>query len=252
MVPSTGVTPPPRLHVVLRPGSPRAVVFRRGGTRIFCSIGWDLATDRFRVGQWCKHKIYPRRSDVSPDGKWMVYFALNGRWHSETRGSFTAVSRAPYLKARWLWPQGDTWGGGGLLQDAPARSELFRIERNLRLAQGSYASYPVRLVRDGWTPAAKGFTRPVGAGWLLRKIVLAEPREAHELVGPRTTVDLPDWEWADFDAPRRRIVWAERGTICATTVDQNGLADLRQLFDANPMRFEPIPAPYEDEPIIVS
>ena len=98
----------------MRPESSTAVVLRRGGSKVFCVIGWDLTTDRFQVGQWCKHKIYPHRCDISSDGRYLVYFALNGRWQSQTRGSFTAISRAPYLKALYLWPQGDTWGGGGL------------------------------------------------------------------------------------------------------------------------------------------
>src|SRR5215468_8845234 len=191
----------PRLHVLLRPGSPRAVVLRRGGSKVFCSIGWDLATDTFAIGQWCKHKIYPHRSDLSPDGRWMVYFALNGRWRSETRGSFTVVSRAPYLKARWLWPQGDTWGGGGLFFPyAPERAGFFAIDEKLRLAHGSYASYRIRLQRDGWTETADGFIKPAGAGWSLRKILLGEPR---------------------------------------------------RLFDAGPMRFEALAAPYDDETVIL-
>ena len=97
----------------MRPESDTAVVFRRGPSRVFCSIGWNLARDEFKVGQWCKHTIYPERADVSTDGRWLLYFALNGRWKSETRGRWTALSRAPYLKAVKLWPKGDTWDGGG-------------------------------------------------------------------------------------------------------------------------------------------
>jgi hypothetical protein len=251
VLPSLKLKPPPRLHVLLRPGSPRSVVLRRGGSKTFCAIGWDLATDTFTVGQWCKHKIYTHRSDLSPDGTWMVYFALNGRWRSETRGAFTVVSRAPYLKARWLWPQGDTWGGGGLFYSAaPDGARLFPIAPRLGLAFGSFASYRIRLQRDGWSETADGLTRPVGSGWLLRKIVRAEPHESHQLLGD-TVIDLPEWEWAEYDVPRRRVVWAEQGTIRTARMTSDGLGDSRLLFDARPMRFEAIAAPYDDETLIV-
>jgi hypothetical protein len=49
---------------------------------------------------------------ASPDGELLLYFALQGsRWQTSYRGSWTAVSRVPWLHALALWPQGDTWGG---------------------------------------------------------------------------------------------------------------------------------------------
>ena len=33
----------------------------------------------------------------------MIYFALNGHWDSETGGSFTAISKAPYFRALSIW-----------------------------------------------------------------------------------------------------------------------------------------------------
>jgi len=82
--------PPPRLHVLMRPESPTAVVLRHGPSGVLCTIGWNLRPDVFTVGQWCRHKIYVERCDISPDGYWMVYFALDGRWKSETLGAWTA------------------------------------------------------------------------------------------------------------------------------------------------------------------
>src|SRR5436190_13778779 len=79
---------------------------------------WDRRRDTCRVGQWLKGRIYERLSDLSPDGKHFLYFALNGKWQSESRGSWTAISRAPYLKALAFFPAGDTWGGGGLFTTA--------------------------------------------------------------------------------------------------------------------------------------
>ena len=91
-----------------------AVAIRRGPSRHTAVVGWDRATDRFKVGQWLYGRIYERRCDLSPDGKHLVYFAMNGRWDSRARGAWTAISKAPYLKALTLLAKGDCRHGGGL------------------------------------------------------------------------------------------------------------------------------------------
>ncbi len=78
----------------------------------------------------------------------------------------------------------------------------------------------------------------------------AEPHESHQLLG-ETVIDLPEWEWAEVDVPRRRVVWAEQGTLRTAGVTSDGLGEPRLLFDAKPMRFEAIAAPYDDETVIV-
>src|SRR5262245_51228457 len=103
-----------RLHVLLSRTETTAVVIRRGPSKLVCTFGWNRSDDTFVVGQWLRGRIYERRADVSPDGKYLIYFAMNGRWDSETKGAWTGVSRAPYLKALVLLPKGDCWNGGGL------------------------------------------------------------------------------------------------------------------------------------------
>ena len=105
---------PARLHVLFARESRFAVVIRRGPSKQVCTIGWDRRKDKFSMGQWLKGKIYERRCDISPNGQYLIYFAMNGKWDSEVRGSWTAISKAPYLKAIGLWAKGDGWHGGGL------------------------------------------------------------------------------------------------------------------------------------------
>ena len=85
---------------------------------------WPLALHRIRrleshdrrvsCRQWLKGRIYERRCDISPDGKHLIYFAMNGRWREEAKGSWTAISRALYLTVLTLLAKGDCWHGGGL------------------------------------------------------------------------------------------------------------------------------------------
>lgn len=99
-----------RLHVLL--------ARRRGPSRHTAVIGWNRQTDRFNIGQWFSGRIYERRCDLSPDGAHFIYFAMNGRWDSKAKGAWTAISRAPYLRALTLYAKGDCWHGGGLFQSS--------------------------------------------------------------------------------------------------------------------------------------
>lgn len=283
---------PPRIHCLLARENPRiGVVIRRGPSKSVCTILWDRRSDTFQLGQWMRGRIYERRSDISPDGHHMIYFAMNGRWSSgtvsgqwssKTLGSWTAISRVPYLKAVVLRGKGDCWNGGGLFT-SPSRfwlnhehweSEEFarflktdrRLQPDLEFKPTHYFGgecpqvYYHRLMRDSWRmrgPKRKGvhaiFEKPVCSGVLLRKLCFAESGappglgsyyDRHELVDESGTVisDHPEWQWADFD--RKRIVWAEGGKLFAGNVNEGGLTKVKELHDFSDMQFQAIEAPY--------
>jgi hypothetical protein len=106
-----------QLHVLPARDAPVAVVLRRGPSGWYHVIRWHTDTDRFEHGAWFKGRIYEHKCDVSPDGELLLYFVLKGSWGTSYKGSWTAISRAPWLHALGLWPQGDTWGGGGRFID---------------------------------------------------------------------------------------------------------------------------------------
>lgn len=107
-----------RLHLYFARDSNLAAILRQGPGKVFRMILWDREAGTFEDGQWLKHKIYPERCDLSPDGRHFIYFALNGDWSGETEGSYTAISRPPYFTALALFPEGDTWSGGGAFLDS--------------------------------------------------------------------------------------------------------------------------------------
>ena len=128
---------PPSLSVLLASEAPIGVVLRRGPTKLVRIVIWNRANDKFKPGQWFKGRIFGERSDISPDGRHMIYFAMGGvAWAiPATRGTWTAISKLPSLKAEALWGQGDTWGGGGMFTSnksfwldvlwGPGRSKTF-------------------------------------------------------------------------------------------------------------------------------
>jgi len=128
---------------------------------------WNTDTDEFIQGQWLKGTIYERRGDLSPDGKYMIYFAANRRTKVHQEGTWTAISRPPYLTALALWWKGDSYGGGGLFLDKRTVGLNDAYENDHRpsskfpkppikvdlLHLGSGEDWPVeraRLERDGW------------------------------------------------------------------------------------------------------
>ncbi len=271
----------PRIHVLLAKEAKSAVVIRRGPAGTSAVIGWNRTDDSFQVGQWVRARIYEHRCDLSPDGKWFIYFALSGRWNSETEGAYTAISIAPYLKAVTLFPDGNTWTGGGFFQDnktywlnggfggkIPVREDR-QLKRSsigpaTQLREGySWADriYFFRLQSCGWkleigSPKEEGITvfeKEMENGWALRKFV-HEGRasqegkgsmwEEHELRHARSGLMIPgeDWEWADVD--RSRVVWASKGCINASKLSETGLRNPTLLNDFNGMKFQPLVAPY--------
>jgi hypothetical protein len=269
-----------RIHVLLARNRPLGVIIRRGPSKSVCTILWDRHRDEFQIGQWLKGHIYERRSDLSPDGKYLIYFAMNGKWKSEAKGSWTAISRAPYLKAIAIFPKGDCWHGGGLftgknnywLNDGYGHSILRNtneVHRDSEFQPSQHfggeclSVYYPRLLRDGWTLIERTrvekhkdydlFEKPIYKGWILRKIAHAEigaPAgkgcywDEHELIHSQLNmcIKCPDWEWAEMD--EKRLVWSASGKLFTGKLDKNGLTDQVELFDFNDMKFEPIEAPY--------
>jgi hypothetical protein len=192
---------PPRLHAILASGAPLGVVFSRGPSKSVCTFLWDRKADRFELGQWLRGRIYERRADLSPDGRYLIYFAMNGRWSSETKGSWTAISRAPWLKALVLLGKGDCWHGGGLftskskywlndgyghfpVRDSREVQRETHFEHANRYGGECPGVYYVRLQRDGWvlkdrlTEGATNswtiFEKQLPKGWILRKYAHSE------------------------------------------------------------------------------
>lgn len=107
-------TPPPRIFIITARDVDAAVVFRRGPSDWFHLLRWNMANDTFEPGAWFKGSMYPEKCDLSPDGTLLLYFVLQGsKMETSYTHAWTGVSRAPWMQALGLWPQGTTYGGGG-------------------------------------------------------------------------------------------------------------------------------------------
>ncbi|MEM9272378.1 MAG: hypothetical protein AAGA80_05365 [Cyanobacteria bacterium P01_F01_bin.143] len=271
---------PPRLHIIFARKSNKAIIFRRGPSKYVCSIGWDRQTNIFTLGQWLHGRIYERRSDISPDGKYIIYFAMNGKWQSEIKGSWTAISRYPYLKAIHLRAKGDCWNGGGLFigknkywlnsgcgdeikEDTKELTRSFEYPWHEGYGGECPGVYYVRLQRDGWQlteietagqwRSLAIFEKKLPNGWSLRKYCREEVNnlpgkgcyyDQHELINSQLNknIHLPDWEWAEIDDTF--LYWVSKGKLYSAQLGETGLIEEKELKDFHNMSFEPIKAPY--------
>ncbi len=236
---------------------------------------WDRTRDEFKMGQWLKGRLYERQCDLSPDGKYLLYFAGQAGY------SWSAISHAPFLKAIAIFPiGGEHWHGGGIwtgdstyrlndeyVRNVPRNSEAVEDDESHSQAsmerREDLSMYSPRLIRDGWKltgsvriadwQAEQIFEKSIAPEWSLRKI--AHPLtgapigkgcywDEHQLVhrASGAIIAYPDWEWADLDGTR--LVWATGGKLFTGRVLAKGLADETELFDFNEMLFSPIQAPY--------
>ena len=272
-------TYPARLHVLLASQAPQALIIRRGPAKQVATIGWNRKTDTFTLGQWLKGRIYEHECDLSPDGKYFLYSAIDHKG----KQTWTALSRAPYLKALDFYTKDFPVISGGLFTSNKTycicaehfnsyqykKSNLL-VSINNQIQPSSYqeevsATIEHRLTKNGWKKeqietipnkhtSDAIYSKRINDHWQLIKLNhynylehlpgKGSFYETHQLLNTKTDerIDLPYWEWADID--RHRLVWAEQGKLMAGTVNNKGLTNIKELFNFNDMKFEATIAPY--------
>ncbi|TFL19873.1 hypothetical protein [Jannaschia formosa] len=249
---------PPRLHVLTAAEAPAAVILRRGPSRQVATWLWDRATGTLTEGQGMRGRIFPLRSDLSPDGRHMVYHADTGRG-----GYRTILSRAPWLRALVQIPHADGWGGGGAFT-GPGEVWLngATLPPCAELRQSpDPAAYPpstdglhmggtqvAKLVRRGWTHEggtgyAARLSRPLPGGWTLTQHFRATMPVAarYGLRAPDGAERPTDWDWADLWDGTLQVT--EAGRIARVTDIETGTTET--LHDLTGPVFAPRKAPYE-------
>jgi hypothetical protein len=228
----------PRLLGIPARDAPVVAVLRRGPSD-WSHVGrWDVDALTYESGAWLHGTLYPQRCDLSPDGRWLCYFALKagGRWSAGS--TYVVVSRLPWLTALAAWGTNGTWTRGlhfvsdrdsWPLED-PDEGDATPLRARYGLAYTRPASFAVER-RNGWVETDD--TPPQGEHdvWdekRAERIVLARPspRDGRVLTvrggqaafrsGPAGwwqpalyAVDdevLDDVQWADWSADGRLLV----------------------------------------------
>lgn len=226
------MTPPVvRLHLYFAAETDRALILRQGPSKVFRMILWHRDTDSFEDGQWLKHRVAPEFCDLSPDGRHFLYFALDGRWGGPARGAYTALSRPPWFTALSVFPEGSTWGRGGVFLDNRhywASGDADIVGRDDGMArvffgeQSKGCSTGLRLASGARAPLDRATTR---------RLLGDRPRADHGELHARMAVPRGD-ALDRYDTQGGRL-YRRRGM------------DLELIRDFTDMAFEPIRAPYD-------
>jgi len=266
--------PPCRLSVILARAAPVGVIFRRGPTNRVQLIRWNTDNDSFEHGQWFHGVMEADRSDLSPSGNRLIYFAKGHKRRGVAEGyadTWTAVSRPPYWTALALWPLGNTWFGGGLFADEgtvllshpgcaaehhpkhpPKGLEVISAPRTF--FQGGLLAERCR--RDGWVLReeirGRGMAGTYPEEWeraipksqyslllLDQHSSRWDQRPAHYAVvraKTREELILFEADWADLDG-KGRLVCAREGKMWRVRLPTRGRSvDFREIADFNGAR----------------
>jgi hypothetical protein len=209
-----------RIYGLMARQAPLCVLFRRGPSKWTQLVNWHTGSDSFEPGHWFNGRVYEHRSDLSPNGRFLIYFAskLNPHTLQDTKGytyAWTAISEPPHYKALVLWPKGDCWHGGGLftsnsdvwLNHRPEAARphpnhicsMFKVTPNPQAYGEDGPILSMRLERDGWTCVQPG--KFAMAGWSGWKTEQTEIWEKEGRGGKRLRRELLELDFKSYGGP---------------------------------------------------
>ncbi len=135
-----------RIYLLPALAAPYVVVIRRKPSKCYHIMLWNTQTDEIKYGAWFWGKIYAERSDLSPDGRHLVFFAYGNN------GSIkTSVCAPPMLKSIFMTQEVDAHLGGGFWQNdqylswnspaigkTPMHTEIEAMEQKIKNYQLSF------------------------------------------------------------------------------------------------------------------
>ena len=165
-------------------------VIRRGPSSWCRVYRWDPARRTIEPGSWFHGTIYPQRCDLSPDGRWLVYFALKGNAGWQIGQTYLAVSRLPWLNALVAWSTCGTWTRGlhftddrGRFDPAdPDHGDAAPLRRRFGLAGTSPVTFAVER-RRGWQETPDTPPRSSLDAWDERRADEVTMVRAHPRIG---------------------------------------------------------------------
>ncbi|ABW32765.1 conserved hypothetical protein (plasmid) [Acaryochloris marina MBIC11017] len=261
----------PRIYCIPASEAPVIAVFRRGPSKWFHVGRWDLTQQTYEPGAWLHGRIYPRRSDLSPDGRFLCYFAHkpNATWeHGET---YIAISKLPWLRAIYAFGTCGTWTRGYYFIPPDQSDEHLKIDVPFPY---NLSSIPVVQFANerhrGWTETADSPLRQPNDLWdehRNARLYKIQP-EGHRILyleslglaggefGEDQAVDgmsvlysmqsnegieiLDAYQWADWDLQGNLLVATRSGKLQVNQVEDNGL---RVVFEVDLSVMDPDPLP---------
>ena len=247
-------------------------VFRRGPSDWSHLGRWDLAHSRYEPGAWLRGRLFPRRSDLSPDGRFLAYFAHKAGATWEHGEACVALSKLPWLAALHAFGTCGTWTRGYSFTEEGRGGEPEDAEK----PPIPYGLCPIPIVqfanerRNGWEEAPDSPPRDPADPWDQRRHARMRKRQpggrrllcveslgwAGGEFGADQAVDglrvlyslesagelacLDDVQWADWDRDGLLLVATRSGKLQVRNLD---VAPPTKVFEQDLTLLEPNPSP---------
>ena len=264
---------PPRIYCIPASEAPVVAVFRRGPTN-WSHVGrWDLAAGRYEPGAWLRGRIFPRRSDLSPDGRLLCYFAHKPTAKWDQGEAYVALSKLPWLTALHAFSTCGTWtrgffftedGGFDNFQDAKLpisyglRSiPLVQFANERRRAWEETRDSPSRDPKDVWDQHRNSRMQkcqPLGnrvlyvesVGWAGGEFGVNQAvdglRVRYSLESDGNFKQLDELQWADWDRKGQLLVATRSGKLQVWNLNDDG-PEISFEQDLSLLEPNPTPAP---------
>lgn len=264
---------PPRIYCIPALKAPIVAVFLRGPTNRSHVGRWDLAERRYEPGAWLRGRIFPRRSDLSPDGRFLCYFAHKPSATWEHGEAYVALSKLPWLTALQAFRTCGTWTRGYSFTENEGSEKpedpALPIPYGLRsIAVIQFANER----RRGWMEAADSPKRDPRDAWDERRNARIQKRQpggsrllcveslgwAGGEFGANQAVDglrvgywlevegdiqlLDHLQWADWDSEGHLLVATRSGKLQVWNLNGGGLEVVFEE-DLSLSKPNPVPAP---------
>jgi hypothetical protein len=264
-------TTPPRLYCIPAIAAPVVAVLRRGPSD-WSQVGrWDLAAGRYEPGAWLRGRIFPRRCDLSPDGRWLCAFAHKPTATWEHGEAYVVLSKLPWLHALHAFGTCGTWTRGyHFTEDGSCDAEedralpipyglrsipIVQFANERRRGWEEAPDCPPRDPKDTWDMrrSARMQKRQPGGQRLLRVESLGAPggefgidqavdglRVCYALESGGDFEIIDDLQWADWDTQGRLLAATRDGRLQVRKLEGQ---EFTVAFEADLAGLEPDPAP---------
>ena len=263
---------PPRIYCVPALDAPIVAVFRRGPSN-WSHVGrWNVDCLTYEPGAWLRGRIFPRRCDLSPDGRFLSYFAHKPSAKWAVGDAYVAVSKLPWLTALHAFATCGTWTRGYCFTQDPQAHEVPGLPISCRLQSIPAVQFATER-RRGWEEAPDCPPRDPNDAWDVRRNARLKKRQpggqgqlsvesigyAGGEFGAEQAIDglrvqysleadgrltlLDDVQWADWDHGGRLLVATRTGKL---QVRQPGAGSGHILFEEDLSQLDPNPVPAPD------
>lgn len=229
---------------------------------------------RYDPGGWLAGRLFPRRSDLSPDGRLLCYFAHKPGATWVYGDTYVAVAKLPWLTALHAFATCGTWTRGYYFTDDAGDSSDIELPGGYRLRPAPVAQFATER-RRGWQEAAHSPARGANDFWDQRRNAVMQKRQpggerllrveslgwaggefgvgqavdglrvSYSLESGTQALRLDDVQWADWDADGRLLVATRDGRLAirqlhAESKMGNGF---ETVFEQDLSLLEPNPTP---------